>query len=93
MKKFARRGLLLLLTIALIVSAFCISSVAAGNQPAEYSKEYNSGQRDVVCTTLDGTSAAEYYTGSYTYAKLSSLSASALKSSLSTLMKTTHTYT
>ena len=92
MKKFARRGLLLLLTIALIVSAFCISSFAAQSQPFEYSSEYNSGERDVVCTTLEGTSASSYYAGSYTYDSLSSLSANALKSSLATLMKSTHSY-
>ncbi|MBR2350510.1 MAG: hypothetical protein IKA67_00600, partial [Clostridia bacterium] len=64
-----------------------------GTQPSTYSKQYNSGDRDVWCTTLSGTSASSYYTGSYTYDNLSSLSQSSLKSSLSTLMRSTHSKT
>ena len=77
------------MVLVLFVSSF-VPSVAASDQPSKYSTEYNSGQRDVVCTTLDGTSAASYYTGSYTYDRLSELSADSLKSNLSTLMKNTH---
>ena len=92
MKNLKRSILSLILVLVLFISSF-VPSVAAETQPSKYSKEYNSGQRDVVCTTLDGTSAASYYTGSYTYERLSALSADSLKSSLTTLMKNTHKYT
>ena len=64
-----------------------------GVQPTTYSKQYNSGTRDIWCTTLSGTSASSYYTGSYTYDNLSTLSSSSLKSSLTTLMTSTHSKT
>ena len=83
----------LLLVIAIIASLFTFSTSAASSEPTKYSKEYNSGQRDIVCTTLSGTSAGSYYSGSYSYDSLSNLSASTLKSSLTTLMKSTHKYT
>ena len=63
---------------------------ASATPPDIYSKSSNSGTRHEVCTTLDGTSASSYYTGNYTYEKLSSLSGSALKSTLNTLMTSTH---
>ncbi len=66
-----------------------VISVSA-TPPASYSKSSNSGTRHEVCTTLDGTSASGYYTGDYTYEKLAGLSGSALKSSLNTLMTSTH---
>ena len=90
MKNLKTRILSLILILVLLVSTLVIPSSAASGQPAQYSKQYNSGQRDVVCTTLDGTSADDYYTGSYTYDNLSQLSASALQSSLKTLMTQTH---
>ena len=92
MKKIAKRGLLVLLTLALVISAFCISTFAAASQPQTYSKDSNSGTRDVVCTTLDGTSASSYYTSNYSYGTLSNQSSSALYTSLQTLMRSTHTY-
>ena len=65
----------------------------ASGQPSKYSTQYNSGQRDVVATTLNGTSADAYYNGSYEYDVLSQKSASEIQSALSTLMKNTHSYT
>ena len=95
--------LLTLLLVALVlVQSSVIPSLAlspveidtgiyeATGQPTTYSKNYNSGQRDVVATTLSGTSAAAYYTGSYAYEVLSTQSASAIQSALNTLMKSTH---
>ncbi|MBQ7343587.1 MAG: endonuclease [Clostridia bacterium] len=82
--------------IALILLATFILStlipVSAAGEPASYSKTANSGERGVVCTTLDGTSADEYYTDSYTYDRLVGLSASALLTQLRGLMTSTHTY-
>ena len=95
-ERFMKVCALLLAVIVIVCAVPNITVEAApiagaqGTQPSTYSKEYNSGQRDVWCPTLSGTSAASYYTGNYTYEKLSSLSASALKTSLNTLMKSTH---
>ena len=89
------RFLSLLLTLVMVFSLFTgtVSEnvvTAAGNQPTTYSDEYNSGTRDVTCTTLSGTGASSYYTGSYTYDTLSTQSSSSLLQSLRTLMTSTH---
>lgn len=85
------------MTLALVLGAASLLSVGAQStdlsQPTTYSNTYNSGTRDVVCTTLDGTDAEAYYTGDYTYDALSSLSDDELLSSLRSLMTDTHTYT
>ena len=76
--------------LALVVLALSLSmSVTAA--PASYSTSKNTGVRDEVCSTLDGTSAANYYTGNHTYGALSVLSASDLLTSLRALMTSTHT--
>lgn len=82
-----RFGALLMLLVLLTVTV--LPSFAAG-QPAKYSSTSNSGERDVICTTLDGTTAAGYYTGSYTYEALSAQSSGTLLQSLRTLMTNTH---
>ena len=89
MNKLLKRALVLTVALCLILS-FTLTAFAAA--PSVYSTEKNSGERDVICTTLDGTSADEYYTGSYTYDNLDDLSASALLSALRTLMTSTHSY-
>lgn len=63
----------------------------ASTQPSDYSTQYNSGKRDVVATTLSGTNADAYYTGSYDFDVLSTQSASQILSSLRTLLTSTHT--
>ncbi len=88
MNRINKRIVALILLITLVIST-ALPSFAAG-QPSSYSSSRNSGQRDVVCTTLSGTSASSYYTGSYTYDNLSSLSGNSLLNSLRTLMKSTH---
>ncbi len=92
--------MLIILVQSTVVSAFAFVPVEVGTniyqaagQPTKYSNQYNSGQRDVVATTLNGTSADAYYSGSYEYDVLSTKSSSEIKSVLSTLMKSTHTYT
>lgn len=85
--KFATTGLLLL---SLVVS---LLSFPVEVQALSYSTSSNSGTRDQVCTSLSGTGAASYYTGSYTYATLSGQSQSALLQSLRKLMTDTHTKT
>ena len=93
MKTRSVKLLALLIAIILIVSSLPIFATAADDLQYNYSKEYNSGKRGEVCTTLNGTSASSYYTGSYTYANLITLSQSALQTSLKTLMTSTHKYT
>ena len=57
------RGLLALLLVFIMVAQIGIVGVSAvtvdsNGQPTKYSKEYNSGTRNVVANTLNGTSAA-----------------------------------
>ncbi len=89
MKRLTMKISAVMLILSILLS-FTVITSAAASQPTSYSPTSNSGQRDVVCTSLSGTSASSYYTGSYTYDALSSLSASQLKASLSTLMKKNH---
>lgn len=90
-----KRSISCLLLLAMLLSLLTFSGpgevYAANNQPASYSDTYNSGTRDVVCTTLSGTGAADYYDGSYTYANLSTQSENTLLQSLRKLMTSTHT--
>lgn len=90
MKKIIKLSATMLLVALIIVGS--IISVFASDQPSSYSTSANSGKRHVVCTTLDGTSAAKYYTGDYTYEALSGLSSSELLTALRTLMTETHTH-
>ena len=89
MKANKLKLLALIISILMVMSSISIMVSAA---PSTYSKTSNSGTRNEVCTTLNGTSASSYYTGSYTYDNLITLSSSALKSSLHDLMANTHTY-
>lgn len=69
----------------ILVSVFSIFSFASVSRP-----QANTGTRDEICTTFSGTTAPSYYTGSYSYGTLSSLSQSSLLSQLRTLMTETH---
>ena len=95
MNKLTKSMIAMLLSFVLIISTF-VPTVAvetrAATQPTKYSSTYNSGERNVICTTLDGTSAAKYYTGIYTYDTLDDYSGNALYSQLQSLMRTTHKY-
>ena len=90
--KNVKKVLALLLVLFMIVQASPVTLVvsATGGQPSKYSDEYNSGQRDIVATTLNGTGADAYYNGSYEYDALSKQSSSSILSALKTLMKSTH---
>lgn len=87
MKRSFKRLLSAILVLIMVVGL--VSSVVPAADTATFS--YNTGKRDQTCTSLS-EQAKDYYTGSYTYSKLSKKSASSLKSSLSTLMTDTHTY-
>ena len=78
----------LALAVLMLLSSLWVVVTAA---PDTYSSESNSGKRDELCTSLDGTGAEAYYTGSYAYESLITLSPGALQSSLRTLMTSTHT--
>ena len=89
MKSYVKNLVALLLLVVFLFSGY-VPAVAAG-QPSSYSSVSNSGTRDVVCTTLNGTGAADYYTGEYSYDNLSTMSSTLLLSTLRTLMRSTHT--
>ena len=55
-----------------------------------YSTTSNSGLRDQLCTTLDGTGAENYYGNDYSYDLLSELSTDQLYDALEELMTDTH---
>ena len=88
MKKNLQRAVSALLLIILLVSA----SLPVCAAPSQYSSTSNSGQRDEICTTLDGTGADDYYTGNYEYDKLDDLSSATLLTTLRKLMTDTHDY-
>ena len=88
MKRYLKNGLAILCVLTLILSAL-LPTFAQG-QPTQYSTSANSGTRDVICTSLDGTGALAYYTGEYTYDALSELSSAELLTSLRKLMTSTH---
>ena len=85
------RNLKLLALIISILMVLSSLSIVVSAAPSTYSTASNSGTRNEICTTLSGTSASSYYKGSYTYESLIQLSASELKTSLQTLMRSTHT--
>ncbi len=84
--KWIRQAALALLLCTLLG----LLPIFASTQPAVYSTTSNSGERDVICTTLAGTGAGKYYTGAYTYDSLSELSARQLYDRLEQLMTDTH---
>lgn len=85
-----KRTYAIIMAVILIFS-LCIS-VSAGDQVQyNYSTKANSGVRHEICTTLEGTSADSYYTGSYSYDTLITLESDELLTSLRTLMTDTHT--
>ena len=85
MKRLTALFVLIALVIVTVVPSF------AASEPSSYSKTRNSGKRHVVCTTLNGTSADDYYEDNgVSYDELSTQSKSVVLSTLRTLMKTTH---
>ena len=90
MKRLLSSLLILAMLFALFTADLPCEITAAGTQPSTYSDQYNSGTRDVTCTTLNGTDASTYYTGSNTYDSLSGQSASSLLQALRSLMTSTH---
>ena len=85
MKKLSARVLSFLTVLAILVSVLtCMSAVSAA-------PKYNNGKFGVVCKALSAQAQA-YYTGNYTFEKLSAQSGTTLKSSISTLVtKNRHT--
>ena len=83
-------ALLLVTVIVFSTMGLGITATAIGTSNIKTS---NWGTRDELCTTLEGTGAENYYTGTYSYETLSTLSATNLKSTLKTLMTSTHKYT
>ena len=84
-------ALMLVLFMLVQVSPITLTVFAVTDKQYTYSDSSNSGLRDQVATTLNGTGADAYYNGSYEYDALSQQSASSIKSALHTLMTSTHT--
>ncbi len=76
-----KRTLSMMLALILLVGLF--SGLRLPVEAA--SASYNKGKRDQVCTALS-TDAVSYYTGSYSFASLSALSGSSLRSKLRSLV-------
>ncbi len=76
-----KRMISLVLSLILILGSF--SGIPFTANAASYS--YNSGVRDKVCTVLS-SDAKSYYVGSYSYAQLSALSGSSLRTKLRSLI-------
>ena len=74
--------------ILLIISTIAVSAFA---EKKTYSDSLNSGIRDEICLSLDGTGAESYYSGNE-YEKLSAMSDAELLAALRSLMTVTHTY-
>ncbi len=89
MKIIRRIAVALLLFISMIACGMILGAGKTVSALA-YSKNSNSGTRHTVCTTLDGTGAGKYYTGSYTYESLSALTPSELFNAIRKLMTDTH---
>ena len=75
-----KKTISMLLVLALVVCMFASMAFTAS------AATYNSGKRGTTCTSLSSKAKA-YYTGSYTYAKLSAKSGSSLRTTLRTLIK------
>ncbi len=90
--KNAQKLLASLLVLFLLVQCLAgtVTVSAAGTLQYNYSDSSNSGKRDEDATTLNGTGAADYYTGSYAFSNLSAQSSSSLLRSLRTLLTSTH---
>ena len=96
MNKYIRSAVASLLVLVIVLTTYLPTFAVgerANTQPTKYSSQYNSGERDVVATTLNGTSALSYYGDNYSYEKLSEMSANDIKTQLANLMKNTHSYT
>ena len=87
MKRYMRSSIAALLAVIIILTSYLPVFAVGGKS---YSTSSNSGTRDEICTSLDGTGAEDYYTGIYVYDTLSDKSASQIKSDLKTLMTSTH---
>ena len=69
-----------------------VLTVGVFGEKVTYSNDKNSGVRDEICLSLEGTGADTYYTGENTYEKLSSLTEAELLAALRNLMTATHKY-
>lgn len=90
MKRYIKSTVAALLVVVIFVATY-LPIVAVG-QPSSYSTSSNSGERDVVCTTLSGTNALNYYKDGNDYDTLSNKTSQEILSSLRSLMTSTHDY-
>ena len=92
--KNTKRLLSLLLIVFMLLQYLpgSVVVIAAGDLQYNYSSQYNSGKRGEIATTLNGTNADSYYSGSYEYDTLSQKSGQALIDALDRLMTDTHSH-
>ncbi len=76
-----KRSLSMFMVLVLLLGLFSGLTIPAKAADASYNK----GKREEVCTSLSKAATA-YYTGSYTYAQLSSVSGSSLRTKLRSLI-------
>ena len=86
MRKYIKNAVAALLSAVIILTTY-IPSFAVESRAKTYSKSSNSGQRDEVCTSLEGTGAMSYYTGTNAYETLSNKSSQEVYNALRALMR------
>lgn len=80
-----KKPIKLISILSIILVAAILFAMAFGLVANAASYTYNSGKRDATCTALS-SKAKSYYTGSYTYASLSTKSATSLRTALRALV-------
>ena len=92
MKTYIKSLVAALLCVATIITTYVPTVVVSTAAAQTYSKSSNSGERNEVCTSLDGTGAINYYKGSNEYDTLSNKSRQEVFNALQSLMRSTHSY-
>lgn len=87
MKSTAKRAISIVLTLAILLSAFAAFSLTSS--AATY--PYNTGRRNAVCTSLSSQAVSYYATNGTSYEKLSAQKGDTLKATLCDLMTKTQT--
>ena len=93
MKTYIKSLVATLLLVATIITTYIPTVVVTTAATQTYSKTSNSGERDEVCTSLEGTGAINYYKGNNAYDTLSNKSRQEVFNALQSLMRSTHSYT
>ena len=82
--------LALIVSVALPFSAYADTTSTTYSASIVYSDYANSGTRDVICTSTEGTGISDYYTGQYSIDTLANMTSNELFNALRTFMTSTH---